>query len=370
VIAAIEFIIHFTLIFMLALSVLVLSALISPYAMRRIWGFMSDRYGPNRVGPMGLLQPFADGLKLFIKEDLTPTNANRWLFLMAPAITFITPMLTVMVIPFSPGYTIANLNVGLLYLVAVGSFSILGLLLAGWASHNKYSLLGGLRSVAQMVSYEIPMILNVIIIAMLVGSLSLNDVVNSQDSVWYIAVQPLAFLVFLIAGMAELNRTPFDLPEAESELVSGYLTEYGGLRFALFAAFIEWGEVTVWSMTCVAMFLGGWHGPFGGSAVWLVLKVLVLVFVVIWIYATFPRLQVDQLMAFCWKILIPISLFNIFVTGLLIIMMPDNFMLPMAIFSWVSVILLVVLFPSVMKKSLLRKRLKRFAKLEPETTNA
>ncbi len=366
----VTFIIHFVLIFILALGIMVLSALIFPFAMRRIWGFIGDRYGPNRVGPQGLLQPFADGLKLFIKEDITPSKANRVLFAMAPAITFITPMLTVMVIPFSPGFTIANLNVGLLYLVAVGSFSILGLLLAGWASHNKYSLLGGLRSVAQMVSYEIPLILNIIIIGMLVGSLSLDDVVGSQGKVWYIAVQPLAFLVFLIAGMAELNRTPFDLPEAESELVSGYMTEYGGLRFALFAAFIEWGEVAVWSMATSALFLGGWRGPFGGNAGWLVLKVLVMAFFVIWVYATFPRLQVDQLMAFAWKVLIPISLVNLGATGLFIILMPDNFLLPIAAFSWVSVVLLVALFPGLLRKALLRKRLRQMENFKLETTEA
>lgn len=340
----------------IALGVVHVAGLVFPFAMRRLWGFMGDRRGPNRVGPFGLLQPVADGIKLFIKEDPTPERASRLLFLLAPAIAFVTPMLMIVVIPLSGSFTIADLNVGLLYLVAAGSFVVLGMLLGGWASGNKYSLVGGLRSAAQMVSYEVPLILTMVIVAMMAGSLSLNQVVGAQDGAWFIAVQPLAFLVFVIAGVAELNRTPFDLPEAESELVSGYLTEYGGMRFALFFGLIEWGNVTVWALTASTLFLGGWQGPFAGSPGWLVLKVLALVFLVIWFFATFPRLQVDQLMAFAWKVLIPLSLVNLGATGLFIILMPDNYLLPMAVFSWVSVILFITLFPTVLRKLLLRKR--------------
>jgi len=355
------FIAHFLLIFILALAIIHIGGLIFPFAMRRLWGFMCDRYGPNRVGPQGLLQPIADGLKLFTKEDITPSGANWLLFLLAPAITFATPMLMVMVIPFSESFTIANLNVGLLYIVAVGAFAVVGIILAGWSSHNKYSLIGGLRSAAQMISYEIPLILNIIIIAMLAGSLSLNDVVGAQENIWYIVIQPFAFLIFIIAGMAELNRTPFDLPEAESELVSGYITEYGGMRFALFYGLVEWGNVTVWSLAGATLFLGGWRGPIASSPGWLVLKVTVMVFVIIWFFATFPRLQVDQLMNFAWKVLIPLSLVNLGVTGLLIITLPDNFLLPIAVFSWASVIAFVLLMPPVLRKALIWKRLKRVA---------
>ncbi|MCL6092733.1 MAG: NADH-quinone oxidoreductase subunit NuoH [Thermoleophilia bacterium] len=338
-----------------------LSAIVFPFAVRRLSGFMSDRLGPNRVGPAGFLQPMADFIKLLLKEDITPSRSDRLLFMLAPAIAFVTPVIAISVIPFSPGYTIASLNVGLVFVVAAGSFAVLGILLAGWASHNKYSLLGGLRSVAQMISYEIPLIFNIIIVAMLVGSLSLNDVVGAQGKVWYIAVQPLAFLFFIIAGMAELNRTPFDLPEAESELVGGYMTEYGGMRFGFFYGLVEWGNATIWSLTGATLFLGGWRGPFGGSPGWLILKMLVLVFVVIWFFATFPRLQIDQLMGFAWKVLIPLSLVNLGVTGGLIILLPDNFLPPVAAFSWVSVIVLVLLFPPVQRKLLLRKRLGKAA---------
>lgn len=353
-----SFSVRLILALIIALAVIHLAGLILPYALRRLWGFMGDRHGPNRVGPNGFLQPVADGIKLFVKEDPTPAGAGRFLFLLAPAIAFMTPMLVIAVIPFSGGYTIANLNVGLLYILAVGSFIVLGLLLAGWSSRNKYSLVGGLRSAAQMVSYEIPLILTIIVVAMLAGSLSLNDVVGAQDPLWYIAIQPLAFLIFIIAGVAELNRTPFDLPEAESELVSGYITEYGGMRFALFFGLIEWGNVAVWALTGATLFLGGWQGPFAGNPGWLVLKVLALAFLVIWFFATFPRLQVDQLMAFAWKVLVPLSLANLGVTGLFIILLPDNFLLPTAIFSWVAVALFVILFPTILRKLLLRKRMK------------
>lgn len=345
----------------IALAIVLAAGAGLPFALRRIWGFMGDRLGPNRVGPFGLLQPLADGLKLFTKEDITPAKANWLLFLLAPAIAFTAPMLAQAVIPFSEGFTIANLNVGLIYIVAVGSFGVLGILLGGWASRNKYSLIGGLRAAAQMISYEIPLILTMIVVAMMAGSLSLNDVVGAQGTVWYAAVQPLAFLIFLIAGVAELNKTPFDLPEAESELVSGYITEYGGMRFALFFGLIEWGNVTVWALTGATLFLGGWHGPLMGSPGWLVLKVVFMAFLVIWFFATFPRLQVDQLMSFAWKVLIPVCLFNLAATGLFIILWPDNFLLPTAIFSWASLILFVGVFPKVLRKSLLRKRLKRAA---------
>ncbi len=354
-----SFIIHLIAALVIGLAVPALSALVLPFAVRRLSGFISDRLGPNRVGPQGFFQPIADFLKLLLKEDVAPLKADRLLFRLAPAVAFITPVLAVTVIPFSKGFTIANLNVGLVFIVAFSSFTVLGILLAGWASHNKYSLLGGLRSVAQMVSYEVPMILNIIIIAMLVGSLSLNDVVGAQGKIWYIAVQPLAFLVFIIAGMAELNRTPFDLPEAESELVAGYLTEYSGMRFGFFYGLVEWGNASIWSLTGATLFLGGWRGPFAGSPGWLILKVLALAFVVIWFLATFPRLQVDQLMNFAWKVLIPLSLVNLGVTGLLIILLPDNFLPPVAAFSWASVIAIILLFRPVLRRALLRKRVGR-----------
>lgn len=343
--------------FLVAMGVVMVSAVVFPFSMRRLWGFMGDRLGPNRVGPQGFFQPIADGLKLFVKEDITPSQANWLLFLLAPAIAFITPTLMQVVIPFGEHYTIADLNIGLIYVIAVGSFGVTGLLLGGWASNNKYSLIGGLRSAAQMISYEIPLIITIIIVAVMTGSLSLNAVVGAQSTVWFAAVQPLAFLIYIIAGLAEMNRTPFDLPEAESELVSGYMTEYGGMRFAFYAAFIEWANAAAWAMVGSTLFLGGWRGPFGGSPAWLGLKVMFLVFVIIWFFATFPRLQVDQLMSFAWKVLIPLSLFNLLITGFFLLAMPDNAYYVIAGISWTSVVLFVVLMPRFLKGSVLKKRL-------------
>ena len=352
-----EMIARFIVALIIALAVIHVSGLVFPFLLRRLWGFMGDRLGPNRVGPQGMLQPIADGIKLFTKEDITPAKSNRWLFLMAPAIAFTTPMLVQVVIPFSESYTIADLNIGLLYVVAVGAFAVLGMLIAGWASNNKYSLVGGLRAAAQMISYEIPLLLTIIVVALLAGSLSLNRVVEAQEDIWFIMVQPMAFLVFIIAGVAELNRTPFDLPEAESELVSGYMTEYSGMRFALFYGLIEWGNVTVWALTASTLFLGGWRGPFLSGPVWLAIKVCVFAFMIIWFFSPFPRLQVDQLMTFAWKILIPLSLVNLTVTAFFIVLLPDNFLWPIAIFSWVVMVAFIVLMPIVVKNLLLRKRL-------------
>lgn len=357
----IDFLTSFMPGFLLAIGVIAASAVVFPFLMRRVWGFICDRLGPNRVGPQGLLQPFADGLKLFIKEDITPSQANRLLFLFAPAVALGTPLLTQVVIPFSASYTIADLNIGLIYVVAVGTFSVLGILIAGWASNNKYSLVGGLRAAAQMISYEIPLILTIILVGLLANSLSLNKVVEAQDSIWFGAIQPLAFIIYVIAGVAELNRTPFDLPEAESELVSGYNTEYGGFRFACFAALIEWGNVTVWAMAGSTLFLGGWRGPFFDSPFWLAAKVGVMALVIIWFFVTFPRLQIDQLMAFAWKVLIPLSLLNLAATSLFIVIWPDNFYLPTAILSWSSIALFIIFFPGIIRKVLLNKRLKQLA---------
>lgn len=353
----IEISLRFIVALIIALAVIHASGLVFPFMMRRLYGFMGDRRGPNRVGPHGLFQPIADGIKLFTKEDITPARSNRWLFLLAPAIAFTTPMLVQVVIPFSESYTIADLNIGLLYLVAIGAFAVLGMLVGGWASNSKYSLVGGLRAAAQMISYEIPLLLTIIVVALLAGSLSLNEVVVAQDGIWFILVQPMAFLVFIIAGVAELNRTPFDLPEAESELVSGYMTEYSGMRFAFFYGLIEWGNVTVWALTASTLFLGGWRGPFLSGPLWLVIKVFVFAFLIIWFFSTFPRLQVDQLMTFAWKILIPLCLLNLLATAFFIVLMPDNYMWPIAVFSWAIMIAFVVLMPIVVKKLLLQKRL-------------
>jgi NADH-quinone oxidoreductase subunit H len=285
---------------------------------------MQSRIGPNRVGPWGLLQPAADGIKLFFKEELIPARADRALFVLAPVITVIPALIILAVIPFGPdlnlfGLTISqsiagDINVGVLYLLAVSSIAVYGITLAGWSSGNKYALLGGLRAAAQMVSYELALGLTFVIPIILAGSMSLRDIVAAQQGLadWFIWKQPLGFLILFVASIAEINRAPFDLPEAEQELVAGFHTEYSGMKFALFFM-AEYIKMIAVSVIAVTFFLGGFWGPFVDSypvlgPVYLVAKVVLLLFVIIWLRATLPRLRYDRLMGLGWKILLPLSL--------------------------------------------------------------
>jgi NADH-quinone oxidoreductase subunit H len=288
------------------------------YFERKVIGWIQNRIGPNRVGPFGLFQSFADILKLLVKEDIVPVNADRSLFLMAPIIAFVPSFMVLAVIPFTATHVFtANLNVGLLFYLALSSITILGIVIGGWASNNKYSLLGGMRSAAQMISYEIPLGMSVLGVIMLSGSLNLNDIVAKQShSVWFIIPQIIGFAVFIIAGIAELNRTPFDLPEAESELVAGYFTEYSGFRFAFFML-AEYVYVFALSALTTTLFLGGWTGPFLPPWLWFAIKTSACIFFLFWVRATMPRIRGDQLMSFAWKVLIPVSLGNILLTGAL-----------------------------------------------------
>lgn len=310
--------------------------------------FMQDRLGPNRTGPQGLLQPIADALKLFGKESIIQATVDKPLFLLAPVIVFLPTVLILIAVPFAKNLTVQRMNAGLIYIVAMGSFTVIGMVIAGWSSNNKYSLLGGLRSSAQMISYEVPMILSLIVVGLLAGSLSLNRVVSAQTP-WFVLVQPLAFLIFLIAGSSEINRTPFDLTEAESELTNGVLTEYGGMRFAFFYL-AEYGSVVVTSMIASTLFLGGWRGPGEIPVLWLALKTILLVIGFTWIRTSLPRLQIDRLMSFSWKFLIPLSLLNITITALAIVLFPKYFMIPVAIVSWAMTIAVIMSLPVVLKR--------------------
>lgn len=290
-------------------------------AERKVMGFMQLRHGPNQVGGRyGLLQTVADVLKLLIKEDIIPKVADRPLFILAPVIAFTPAFLVVAVIPFTEHLQFADIGVGLLYYIGISGLSTLGIIAGGWASNNKYSLIGGMRAAAQMISYEIPLVMSLVGVILLAGSINLVEIVEAQESVWFILYQPVAFIIFLIASVAELNRTPFDLPEAESELVAGYHVEYSGFRFAFFML-AEYVYLFAMAGLTTVLFLGGWLPlPFLGfipGAVWFSIKFIIIVFLLLWIRFTFPRLRADQLMEFGWKVLLPVALANIFVTALI-----------------------------------------------------
>ncbi|MDI6754476.1 MAG: NADH-quinone oxidoreductase subunit NuoH [Thermodesulfobacteriota bacterium] len=291
---------------------------------RKVLGHMQVRFGPNRTGPFGLLQPIADGIKLFFKEDIIVPHANRLIYILAPSVMVITALVSFAVIPFGDSVTIlghkvdmvvADVNVGLLYLMAISSLGVYGLVMGGWASNNKYSLLGAIRSSAQMISYELSLGLSIIGVLMITGSLSTVKIVGAQSQVWFVVYQPLGFLIFLISAVAECSRTPFDLTECENELVAGYQTEYSSMKFALYYL-AEYAHILVISSLAVTLFFGGWQGPFLPPLVWFLIKVFIFIFFFIWIRATFPRFRYDQLMKFGWKVLFPLSLLNIMITGI------------------------------------------------------
>jgi len=290
---------------------------------RRLLAWMQIRLGPNRAGPFGLLQPVADIIKLLTKEDVMPEGADRLIFPYAPAVVAVTALLIFAVIPFGESWTIlgkqiplviSDINVGLLYAFALSSLGVYGVALGGWASNSKFSLLGSIRGVGQMISYELSLGLSLVPVVMLSGSFSLVDIVNAQASYPFLLVQPVSFLIFFLSATAEIKRIPFDLPEAENELVAGYHTEYSGMRFGLY--FLgEYVTMIMLGSLLAVFFLGGWRGPLLPPVLWFCGKVILVVFFMIWIRATLPRLRYDQLMHLGWKVLIPVALLNIVVTG-------------------------------------------------------
>jgi NADH-quinone oxidoreductase subunit H len=290
---------------------------------RKFLGRLQIRYGPNRAGPYGLLQPFADTIKMITKEDIVPAAADRAIFLYAPAVVGLTALMMFAVVPFGPDLTlfgrevkmvVADLNVGIHFAFALSSLSVYGIALGGWASNSKYSLLGGIRGAAQMISYELALGLAIIPVVMRAGSFSLVDIVNAQAGLWHVVTEPVAFVVFFISAMAESKRIPFDLPEAENELGAGFHTEYSGMRFGLF--FLgEYVAMQVLGGLIAVFFLGGWQGPLLPGPVWLGIKIFLVCLVMVWMRGTLPRLRYDQLMNLGWKVLVPLSLVNVIVTG-------------------------------------------------------
>jgi NADH-quinone oxidoreductase subunit H len=302
---------------------------------RRVLARIQIRIGPNRAGPWGILQPVADGIKLIFNEELIPDKADKIVFLLAPIITVIPALILLAVIPFGPEVNLfgreiqlglaGDVNVGILYIMAIASIAVYGIGLAGWSSNNKYALMGGVRSVAQMISYELVLALSFIGPILLANSMSVGDIVRAQSPIWYILLQPVGFLLFFIASVAEINRAPFDIPEAEQELTAGYHAEYSGMKFALFFM-AEYDKMIIISFIGASLFLGGYWGPFVDTIPWLgpiylILKVVLLLFVLVWLRATLPRIRYDRLMAFGWKILLPIAILNVAVTAVLVVLL-------------------------------------------------
>ncbi|MCB2227945.1 MAG: NADH-quinone oxidoreductase subunit NuoH [Desulfarculaceae bacterium] len=299
-------------------------------AERKLLGRLQIRLGPNRAGFHGSLQPIADVIKMITKEDVHPRGVDLFLYLFAPAVTACTAFMIAAVVPFGPGFTllgyriepmVIDLNVGVLYALAFSSLGVYGVTLGGWASNSKYSLLGAVRAAAQMISYELPLALSLVPVVMLAGSLRLVDIVEAQARLPFVLVQPVGFVIFLIAAFAEAKRIPFDLPEAENELMAGFHTEYSGMRFGLY--FLgEYVNMVVLGSLVTVFFLGGWHGPLLPPLLWFLIKVLALVFFMIWSRGTLPRLRWDQLMGFCWKVLTPLALINIVITAGVMVLWP------------------------------------------------
>jgi NADH-quinone oxidoreductase subunit H len=385
-------IIHFVVTFVFSLFFLMTAASILVYLERKVQAFMQDRWGPLHYGPQGILQAVIDPMKLLFKEDVKAVSTDNIVFRMAPMIFFAPVITAFVVLPFSPYLTASALGTGIIYYVALSSIDVIGIFMAGWGSNNKYALIGGLRSAAQMISYELPLVISIVGVVMItsvlspscavsnpnlstcgIGSISFTDIVAAQMQptswwLWFVLLQPLGLVVYYICGLAETNRTPFDLPEAESELVAGYLTEYSGLRWAMF--FLgEYGNMTIVSAVATALFLGGWSGPgaaigfwtgllgtFWGGVVfniigvfWFVTKMMVLLLLFIWIRATLPRLRADQLMRFAWLYLIPLTLVNVLLTGGLLLL-PFTTPVRLAISAganWLLLLLVLVTFRRV-----------------------
>jgi len=307
---------------MLVNSVLLGAALVT-WLERRLLGRLHNRIGPNRWGPFGLLQPIADLVKLITKEDLVPSGADRIIFTAVPLVMMVPLVLMTAVIPFAQDTMLADLNIGVLFILAVSSATTIGIFMAGWSSNNRYALFGAARSVAVLISYEVPVVISLLGVVMISGSMSLNDIVHAQ-SIPFLLVQPIALFVFVTGMSAELNRTPFDIAEAESEIIAGYHTEYSGIKFALIFA-TETGAMLVVSAVIATLFLGGWNGPLEDFLgwFWFLLKTLAIIFVFIWVRATYPRLRLDQIMALSWKFLLPLSLINLAITAVEVFLLRD-----------------------------------------------
>ena len=314
---------HWLLFTVIIIAVVIVMIMVNVYIARRQVGRMQSRVGPNRTGPFGIFQPLADALKVLLKEGIEPASIDRLIYWLAPVVAVVPVLLIFAVIPFTDGGMLADLNIGILYVVAISSISTVGTFMAGWASNNKFSLISAMRVIAAIVSYEMPVVLSIASVLLLVGSLSMNDIVLAQQDIPFILLQPLGFVIFFIAGLAEISRSPFDLLEADSEIVAGFFTEYSGIKFVLFYL-VEYGEAFFFSCLITTLFLGGWRGPALPEWLWFIVKAVLVWFVIVWLWATLPRVRIDQLMALAWKFLLPLALINLIITAIQVLALPEG----------------------------------------------
>jgi NADH-quinone oxidoreductase subunit H len=317
-----SFWLHLMAFTVIILAFVLITAIIFIWLERRGIGRLQIRLGPNRAGPFGLLQPLADVLKLLIKEDTVPAKADKLVFWLAPIVALAPVLMLFAVIPFQSGALLADLNIGILYVIAISSLASVGVFMAGWASNNKYSLIGAMRDVAMLISYEIPIVISIVGVILITGSLSLTEIVGAQESIPFILLQPLGFLIFFLGSLAESNRTPFDLVEADSEIVAGYHIEYSGMKYGTLML-TEYAEIIAISALVTTLFLGGWQGPLLPPIIWFLIKVSAVFLLSVWIRGTIPRLRIDQVMAFAWKFLLPLALINLLVTSLQVVLWPE-----------------------------------------------
>jgi NADH-quinone oxidoreductase subunit H len=338
---------HWAAFTLLVLGFIVLMTLFFIWYERRLVGRLQIRLGPNRVGMFGFLQPIADGLKVLLKEDIIPEKGDKWVFWLAPIVALVPAMMIFAVIPFQDGALLADLNIGVLYIMAVSSVVVIGVFMAGWGSSNKYSLLGAMRTIAQEVSYEIPLVLSIIGVVLMAGSLSINDIVNAQE-IPFILTQPLGFLIYFTAALAAINRTPFDLLEAESEVIAGYFTEYSGMKFGMFYL-TEYAETLAVTAIVTTLFLGGWQGPLLAPWMWFLIKIVAVFSFIVWIRATLPRLRVDQVMGFAWKFLLPLAIINLLITALQVLLWPHISLWLLASVNMGIMVVLILLFSKLQR---------------------
>lgn len=331
---------HWVLFTLVTIIVVIIMVMGYIYIARREIGRMQSRVGPNRTGPFGFMQPIADVLKVLLKEGITPAAVDKPVYWLAPVVGLVPVFVVFGVMPFTNGGMVANLNIGILYVVGISSISTIGMFMAGWASSNKYSLISAMRVVASIVSYEFPVLLSIASVLLLAGSLSLNDIVLAQD-IPFILLQPLGFIIFFIAGLAEISRAPFDLLEADQEIVAGFHIEYSGIKFALFYL-VEYGEAFLLSCLITTIFLGGWRGPGLPEWMWFIGKGLIVWFVMVWLWATLPRVRIDQMMALAWKFLLPLAIINLVITAIEVLALPEDFIWVMIPVNFAILVVLVL----------------------------